>query len=154
VLEGRTLDGRFVSTRDYLGRVLVLNVCASWCGPCANEQPALARLANRYQRDGVSFLGINHVNDRAEAKAWIGQYDVPYPSLRDSAGAFAADLGYPYLPDTFIADAEGNLRVRIFGETNEQELGGLIDEVLADQPDHLDQPTSASTATAPNSAAK
>jgi thiol-disulfide isomerase/thioredoxin len=130
VLEGETLDGAKVSTRDYIGDVLVLNVWASWCGPCTEEQPALARLADRYERDGVAFLGINHQNDRNEAKAWVRNYDVPYPSLYDPGGSFADDLGYPYLPDTFVVDASGNLRIRIFGETNEQELGQLIDEVL------------------------
>lgn len=148
VLEGKTLEGEQISTRDFIGRVLVLNVWASWCGPCTAEQPALARLANRYEARGVSFLGINHLNDKTEAMAWARNYDVPYPSLYDPAGAFADDLGYPYLPDTFVVDAAGNLRVKIFGETNEQELGQLIDEVLAGQA------TSASTATAPNSAAK
>jgi thiol-disulfide isomerase/thioredoxin len=148
VLEGRTLDGKEISTRDFAGRVLVLNVWASWCGPCTAEQPALARLANRYEDDGVSFLGINHANEKREAIAWAENYDVPYPSLHDPNGAFADDLGYPYLPDTFVVDASGTLRVKIFGETNEQELGQLIDEVLADQA------TSASTATAPNSAAR
>ncbi len=148
VLEGRTLEGDAISTRDFNGRVLVLNVWASWCGPCTAEQPALARLADRYEDAGVSFLGINHLNDRKEAAAWVQTYDVPYPSLYDPGGAFADDLGYPYLPDTFVVDAAGNLRVKIFGETNEQELGQLIDEVLAGQA------TSASTATAPNSAAK
>lgn len=91
----------------------------------------LVELAQRYHDDGVRFLGINHGDDLDAARAWIEEYDVPYPSLYDPSGRFAADLGYPAVPDTYVVDREGTIRWVVYGETHEQELEGLIDRVLA-----------------------
>ena len=83
---------------------------------------------------------------------------MPYPSFADQAGRFAAMLGYPGLPATFVVDATGHHAVPGLLEIDEDTLVPLLDEVLgpvagraaclaADRPQ-----TSASTATAPNSA--
>ena len=108
-----------------------MNVWATWCGPCRQEQPDLVKVANAYRAKGVEFLGIDYQDDQAAAKAWIDQFNVPYPSLFDPAGRTAAQLKYPYLPDTYVVDRSGVIRYAIFGRTTQQELSGLIDEVLA-----------------------
>jgi DsbE subfamily thiol:disulfide oxidoreductase len=131
-LLGETLDGDELDAADYAdGSVLVINVWADWCGPCRLEQPLLVALADRYEDDGVRFLGINYQDDRDAAKAWIEEFDVPYPSLFDPYGRTAAELGYPALPDTYVVDRGGTIRWVVYGETDERELTGLIDDVLA-----------------------
>ncbi len=91
----------------------------------------LVELAGRYEGEGVRFLGINHQDDRDAARGWIREFEVPYPSLFDPSGGFAADLGFPALPDTYVVDRQGTIRWVVFGETDERELSGLIDDVLA-----------------------
>ena len=59
------------------------------------------------------------------------EFDVPYPSLFDPSGEFAPDLGFPALPDTYVVDREGTIRWVVYGETDEQELTRMIDDVLA-----------------------
>jgi cytochrome c biogenesis protein CcmG/thiol:disulfide interchange protein DsbE len=81
----------------------------------------------------VRFVGLNYQDNRAAARAWVDEFDVPYESLFDEQGRYADDLGFPYLPDTYVVDADGTIRWAIYGETNEEELSGLIDEVLAQQ---------------------
>jgi DsbE subfamily thiol:disulfide oxidoreductase len=108
----------------------VINVWADWCAPCRREQPQLVELAARYREDGVRFLGINYQDDRDAARAWVREFEVPYPSLFDPAGRSAADLGFPALPDTYVVDPGGTIRWVVYGETDEQELAGLIDDVL------------------------
>jgi thiol-disulfide isomerase/thioredoxin len=130
-LAGDDLDGGPLSTDDFRGDVLVLNVWGSWCGPCETEQPALVRVAERFEADGVSFMGINHTDQVAQAKEFVRRFDVPYPSLYDPAGRTAADLGYVGLPDTYIVDRDGTIRVAINGPTDEAQLTALLDEVLA-----------------------
>jgi thiol-disulfide isomerase/thioredoxin len=130
-LVGETLDGDRLNAATYAdGSVLVLNVWAYDCAPCRREQPMLVELARRYEDDGVRFLGINYRDDLDAARAWIAEFDVPYPSLFDPSGRTAADLGYPALPDTYVVDRQGTMRWVVFGETDEDELGGLIEDVL------------------------
>jgi DsbE subfamily thiol:disulfide oxidoreductase len=131
-LTGETLDGARLDAATYAdGSVLVINVWADWCAPCRREQPQLVRLADRYEGDGVRFLGINYQDDREAARAWVREFGVPYPSLFDPSGRSAADLGFPALPDTYVVDPGGTIRWVVFGETDERELAGLIDDVLA-----------------------
>lgn len=131
-LAGETVDGGHLDARSYAdGSVLVINVWANWCDPCRLEQPQLVRLADRYEDEGVRFLGINYQDDRDAAKAWIEEFGVPYPSLFDPSGRSAVDLGFPALPDTYVVDSGGTIRWVVYGETDERELAGLIDDVLA-----------------------
>lgn len=130
-LAGETVDGDTLDARSYAdGSILVINVWADWCDPCRREQPQLVRLADRYEDEGVRFLGINYQDDRDAATAWIEEFGVPYPSLFDPSGRSAADLGFPALPDTYVVDGDGTIRWVVFGETDERELAGLIDDVL------------------------
>jgi thiol-disulfide isomerase/thioredoxin len=132
VLEGDSVDdGTPMSTDDHAGEVLVLNVWASWCEPCEAEMPELVRAANAYAGRGVTFLGINHQDQRAAARAFAERYDVPYDSFHDDAGRFAAELGYLGLPDTYVVDRTGTIRFTITGATTEAQLSGLLDELLA-----------------------
>lgn len=128
-LVGTTLAGAKFDTSSLAGKPFVLNVWATWCAPCAREQPALRQLANTYN-GRVGFLGINYRDDAAAAKAWVEQFGVPYPSLTDPSGKYAADLAFPFLPDTYVVDSTGSIRYVVFGETSQQQLTGLIDSLL------------------------
>jgi len=131
-LVGETLDGARLDAAAHAGgEVLVINVWAHDCAPCRTEQPDLVELADRYEDEGVRFLGINYDDDRDAAKAWVGEFDVPYPSLFDPSGRTAAQLGYPALPDTYVVDRQGTIRWVVFGATDGPQLAGLIDDVLA-----------------------
>ena len=131
-LAGETVDGDHLDAGSYAdGSVLVINVWANWCDPCRLEQPQLVELADRYEDDGVRFLGINYQDDRDLARAWVGEFDVPYPSLFDPSGRTAAELGFPALPDTYVVDRQGTIRWVVFGRTDGPQLAGLIEDVLA-----------------------
>ena len=130
-LAGPSVQRGRIDTGSFVGRPLVLNVWATWCAPCRREQPALMRLHERYG-DRVAFAGIDYRDDAAKAREWIRQYAVTYASLSDPSGHSAFDLGISVgLPDTYVVDATGTIRFAIFGETNEQQLSGLIDQVFA-----------------------
>ena len=128
-LVGTTLDGANFYTSSLAGKPFVVNVWATWCAPCAREQPALVKLQAAYE-GRVAFLGIDYENDRASAKAWVEQFGVHYPSLYDPSGRYATDLGFPFLPDTYVVDAKGWIRYAVFGETSQQQLSGMVDSVL------------------------
>lgn len=130
-LHGDGLDGRPLSSDAFRGKVLVVNAWASWCGPCTREQPQLVKVYRAYHGRGVDFLGINHEDQVAAATAWVERFHVPYPSISDQAGRYAAAFGYLGLPDTYVVDRDGAIRFVISGPTDAAQLSGLLDQILA-----------------------
>jgi len=112
------------------GEVLVVNFWATWCAPCKREQPMLQRLADDYSGRGVSFLGIDHRDNKAAAREWIRDFDVSYNSIFDPSGRLANLFGMVGPPLTLVVDPQGVMRYRVFGETSRQQLKPLIDELL------------------------
>ena len=130
-LHGDTVQGGTADTSQMLGSILVVNVWATWCGPCEREQPALESVAQAYASKGVRFLGLNERDNLDAAKTWIARLGITYPSISDPSGAFADDLGFLGYPDTYIVDAAGTIRFVIAGETTAQEVSDALDQVLA-----------------------
>jgi DsbE subfamily thiol:disulfide oxidoreductase len=130
-LAGETVDGGRLDPAHLEGAVVVVNVWATWCGPCRREQPVLQRVFERYRDEGVAFVGIDWRDDRAKARAWREEFGVTYPSLWDPSGAWADDFGWLGAPTTYLADRSGTIRYRIEGAVEEDELTRLLDELLA-----------------------
>jgi cytochrome c biogenesis protein CcmG/thiol:disulfide interchange protein DsbE len=91
------------------GYPVVVNVWASWCGPCRFEFPTLQKLSARYGKQ-VAFLGINSQDSDDAAKTFLAEAPLPYPSYtdgdKDLANSIGASLG---LPDTAFYDSAGEL---------------------------------------------
>lgn len=120
------LDGRSVALpQAYAGRPLLINVWASWCGPCIEEMPALQRFAARQGADGVQVVGI--ALDEAEAvRAFLQRVPVSYPILLDTPGP--ADAGVRLgnrkgvLPYSVLVSADGRLLKQRIGPFAEGEI--------------------------------
>jgi DsbE subfamily thiol:disulfide oxidoreductase len=130
-VSGRTLRGGTFGPPDYRGKITVVNVWATWCGPCREEQPTLQQVWRDVRDEGVTMVGINYGDDAAAAEQWVRRYEVTYPSVSDPDGAYAADLGFPGLPATYIADARGDLRYRFYGAITRESLERALGEVAA-----------------------
>jgi thiol-disulfide isomerase/thioredoxin len=134
-LRGETLTGERLDASAYLGKVVLINVWATWCGPCRREQPGLERLWRKLRpRGDVQFIGIDHRDQGSRALRWIEDYEVTYPSLTDPDGSVARRFDVPFLPATILVDRTGQLRYRLVGEQDAAFLEGLLEAVLASPP--------------------
>jgi thiol-disulfide isomerase/thioredoxin len=134
VLKGVDLDGKPLSSADFAGKTIVVNVWGSWCPPCRKEAPALQKVAEEYASKDVQFLGIDVRDNPAAAKAFERRFGVTYPSIDDydqkTLLGFADSLPAQGIPTTWILDAEGRVAVRIFVDgLTAATLSGLIDDV-------------------------
>ena len=107
------LDGRRTTVPDaYAGRPLLINVWASWCGPCIAEMPELQRFAGQQGANGVQVVGIA-LDDAQAVRAFLERVPVDYPILLDAPGPADAGvrLGNPrgVLPYSVLVAADGRL---------------------------------------------
>jgi cytochrome c biogenesis protein CcmG/thiol:disulfide interchange protein DsbE len=119
-------EGMMVTSR---GRPVVVNIWASWCGPCRVESPLLARAARSYG-DRVVFIGVDSRDDEAAGRRFIERYDLAYPNLFDATGEIRSRLQLRGFPTTYIFGRDGSLRSRVVGGINEQELAARLDDLL------------------------
>jgi cytochrome c biogenesis protein CcmG, thiol:disulfide interchange protein DsbE len=97
------------SIADYRGRWVLVNLWASWCGPCRQEAPDLDRFAQRYRERGVSVLGINVQDNSDDALAFLREYGVAYEQLRSVGDERSAAFGSTGVPENFLVDPRGRL---------------------------------------------
>ncbi len=91
------------------GYPVVVNVWASWCGPCRFEFPTFQRLSARYGRQ-VAFLGVDSQDSEDAARTFLDEAPVPYPSYSDPGQDIKESLGATFgLPDTAFYDRRGRL---------------------------------------------
>lgn len=132
---GTSMDGTPLDLSDLLGRVVVLNSWASWCGPCRDEIPDFVRLSQDTDPANVVVVGLNVSDEPSAAARFADELAMPYPSIVDSDGALLRTIpGVPpsALPSTVIIDREGRVAVRIVGQVDPATLPGLVAQVVAE----------------------
>lgn len=112
-----------ISKASLLGKPYLINVFASWCYVCSDEQPVLMAEAKRL---GVPLIGYNYKDAPDDAKAWLAQHGNPYSVvIADLSGRTAMNFGVYGAPETYLIDAKGIIRYK--------RIGPLTPEVIAQQ---------------------
>jgi cytochrome c biogenesis protein CcmG/thiol:disulfide interchange protein DsbE len=105
----RLSGGGTVSLADYRGKVVVLNFWASWCEPCREESPLLERWHRRMRGRDATVLGVDALDVTDDALAFIDDYGLTYPMLRDGGGETREAFGIAGFPETFVIDRQGRI---------------------------------------------
>ncbi|MFL5897018.1 MAG: TlpA family protein disulfide reductase [Solirubrobacterales bacterium] len=114
------------SLAEYRGRWVLVNFWASWCGPCKQEAPALERFQRRQGGRRFTVVGIDSRDLTGDGREFVRRYGLSYPQLRDGDGATAHDFGTTGVPENFLIDPGGRVRLLVRGPVDE---GYLQDEV-------------------------
>jgi cytochrome c biogenesis protein CcmG, thiol:disulfide interchange protein DsbE len=121
------LDGGRASLADFRGRPVVLNFWASWCEPCKDEAPAMEKAHQRLKKVGGTVLGVTVSDASPDSKAFMKEFGLTFPSLRDVDGELAEDFSTTGVPETFVIDRQGRISAISRGVVHE----GFLDEAVA-----------------------
>ena len=128
-VEGLASPG-FSSSDLAKGEITLVNVWGSWCVPCRSEHPLLAELAKR--RD-IRVFGINYKDEPENARRFLGSLGNPFAAVgADRTGRVAIDWGVYGVPETFIVDGAGIIRLKWIGELTEDAMRNTIDPKIAE----------------------
>ncbi|HMJ25117.1 MAG TPA: TlpA disulfide reductase family protein [Pyrinomonadaceae bacterium] len=139
-----TLEGGSLKLADFADKVVILNIWATWCGPCRLEMPELVKMSNEYKARGLVVLGIattyNEHNDQAHVKEYVKSQNVPYKIIWDdgtlSAPLVQAVAGRSVIPQSFVISRDGRIIKHFQGfdpYSTPQKMRQAIEEALNDK---------------------
>jgi cytochrome c biogenesis protein CcmG, thiol:disulfide interchange protein DsbE len=119
-----------LSTHDLKnGKVTLVNIWASWCAPCREEQPLLLELA---KRTDLQLVGINNKDESQNAKAFLVTMGNPYVAIgADPTGRATIDFGSYGVPESFLVDGNGIIRFKIIGGITPEMLKNKLPQEIA-----------------------
>ncbi len=121
------LDGSGALTdEDLKGHPVVINFWASWCIPCREEAPLFERTWKSYRDEGVIFLGVNIKDAESDARAFVEEFGITYPVVRDLDQILTKDFGVTGLPETFFVDHRWTFIGAISGSGSGEQQGTVI----------------------------
>jgi cytochrome c biogenesis protein CcmG, thiol:disulfide interchange protein DsbE len=97
------------SLADLRGKVVVLNVFASWCDPCKAEAPVLEQAERQIAGHDATVLGVTYLDNSSDSQQFVRTEHITYPVVRDVSGTFVRSFGTTGVPETFVIDRQGRI---------------------------------------------
>ncbi|MBZ9861269.1 DsbE family thiol:disulfide interchange protein [Mesorhizobium sp. CA15] len=121
-LEGTSLPG--LASKDFTGKVTLVNVFASWCAPCREEHPVLLGLS---QDKRFTLAALNYKDQPENARRFLGELGNPYQAIGvDPAGRAAIDWGVYGVPETFVIGKDGKIAYKHVGPLTPESARDLL----------------------------
>lgn len=122
---------------DYRGKVVLLNLWATWCGPCQVEMPSIESLHRRLGPQGLHVVGVS-VDDPGNEdriRAFVARYGLTFEMLNEGSGKIESDYQSPGIPSTFLIDGRGFIRMKVLGaaDWDAPERRAVIEAVLDEE---------------------
>lgn len=116
------LSDRRLDLPELRGVPIVLNLWASWCDPCRGEAPVLNRGWQRHGPEGVLYLGLNMQDLESDARRFIQEFEIGFPSVRERGDEIARSYGATGIPETYFIDRQGGVVAHVIGVITDQQL--------------------------------
>jgi len=120
------------SLADYAGKVVLINVWASWCEPCRDELPLVQKAHEMLSARGGTVVGIDVKENSGAALKAVQEFGLTFPNLRDRDGSYVREWGQTGYPESYVIDRAGKVAaVRRFPVTQkwlDETLPPLLDE--------------------------
>lgn len=129
----QTLDGSTVSLADLTGRVVLINVWASWCAPCRSEMPAIEAAYVTYREQGFTVAAVNLREDRETVAAFLRTHKLTFPALLDTDGTVSTAYRSHALPSSFFVDRQGVIRAVYRGPMPRSVITGTVEQLLRER---------------------
>jgi peroxiredoxin len=132
----RDTSGQIISTESLLGRIVLLDFWASWCGPCIASLPDIRKLAHQYPADQFVLIGINEDEDLEAWRKFLSKQDMPWPQLRDKNWTLFHAFGLAperkiVVPAYIVLDRDGLVLHKARGLEDASSLTKEIEQALA-----------------------
>ena len=128
--QGNVAAGRQVAFDSFKGHPVVLNFWGSWCAECAEEQPVLQAAWQKYQPQGVQFLGVAFQDHQPQGAAYLKQYGVTYPAGPAATERTAIDYSVTGAPETVFIARDGRVVSKYIGPIPDGTLDSAIQSLL------------------------
>ncbi len=122
-----TFEGKKMTLSKLKDKPVVINIWASWCGPCQDEAPELQAFWKSY-KDKVYMIGVNYKDSKKDAKSFIKKFKITYPNGTDVDGRIYKKYRATGVPETIIVN-DNRIYKHIVSVTTAVELGKIIDSI-------------------------
>jgi peroxiredoxin len=110
------LNGRNISLSDHKGQVVLLNIWATWCGPCVYEMPSMEKLYNEFKGQNFEILAVSiDTGGRDIVAPFMKKLKLTFPALLDPKGTIKTLYGVTRIPESYIIDKQGILIGKVIG---------------------------------------
>ncbi|MGE8077971.1 peroxiredoxin family protein [Peribacillus loiseleuriae] len=123
-----TLSGEQVKLSDYRGKVVILNLWATWCPPCKAEMPEMQGFYEKSRNSDITLLSVNLTSQEKDEQAvadFVAKYQLTFPILLDKKDTVGKQYKTLSIPTSYIIDREGIIREKVIGPMDEERMAVL-----------------------------
>lgn len=125
-----TLDGESASLSDYLGKVVLVNLWATWCPPCREEMPTLQAFYDKYNSDGFVLIAIDQGETSQQVIPFVNEYNLTFPIWLDIGSEAGRVFKTMNLPSSYVIDRTGRVRLMWIGGISKKNLEKYVPDVI------------------------